>query len=190
MRNGRISGGSALLAVVAVAAATLLATRLLPPLAAEAHGRLRRGDPFERLAADHRAILDVLRRMAAARGARQRLHLLARLKRRLAAHAMAEEDIVYPLLDREAGARAEVRQFYAEHAEMKMQLYALETLADGGHGADGDDWGQHVRELHRVVARHVHEEEIDAFPRLRQLLDRPRLSAVSGQVQREKAMLL
>ena len=51
--------------------------------------------------------------------------LFVALSRSRGRHALAEEDVVHPVLHTEAGAGAQ--QLYAEHAEMKVHLYELEN---------------------------------------------------------------
>lgn len=185
-RHHRHPAGSSVWPVaLAGALAGVLASRLLPPLLAEAAGRTTGADPFDRLACDHRAILDLLHKMEEATGTAARATLLFRLKRRMAAHALAEEDIVYPLLRARAGAAEAAQHLYAEHAEMKMHLHALEELVP----ADGE-WAFQVRALRELIARHVREEEQEEFPRLRRHLDDAGMAALAGKVRREKAMIL
>src|SRR3954466_9001361 len=81
----------------------VLASRLLPPVVANASGAVRAKfgqDPFRKLEQDHRQIQSMLRQMAAAseESAAQRLKLLLMFKRSLGKHALAEEDVVYPIL--------------------------------------------------------------------------------------------
>lgn len=172
------------------AVAGVLASRLLPPVAGAAAGmaRVRAGrDPFDALIADHRRFLDLLDEMAESRSdARlQRTQLLLRLKRRLAAHAMAEEDVIYPLLSDEANAPDDARRLYSEHAEIKMRLYRLEHMAK-----NDPQWASEVRALRTLIADHArHEEEVD-FPALRRALDDERRTHLARDVHREKALVL
>lgn len=94
---------SSLGAFVWGAVAGAIASRLLPPLIAKGAGSVRIGvdsDPFSVLIADHRIFESLLTEMekSANDESLRRTQLFLRLKRRLAAHAMAEEDVVYPLL--------------------------------------------------------------------------------------------
>lgn len=172
------------------AVAGVLAGRLLPPIAAAASGsaRARAGfDPFDALAADHRRFLDLLEEMAESRSdARiQRIQLLLRLKRRLAAHAMAEEDVIYPLLADEAAASDDARKLYSEHADIKMRLYRLERMSK-----TGPEWASEARALREVIAEHArHEEEVD-FPALRRALDEKGRTHLARDLYREKALVL
>jgi iron-sulfur cluster repair protein YtfE (RIC family) len=166
----------------------LVAGHLLPPLLAQAGGWLGAGtDPFELLADDHRHFIDLLRQMEAARGSGLvfRTQLFLRLKRSLAAHAMAEEDVVYPLLAEEAGAQAAAERLYAEHGAVKTHLWALERLI-----GDADAWAERASALKRLVADHARREEEVEFPRLRHRLDDDAFARLARHVRREKAMVV
>lgn len=179
-----------LLAFAGGAAAALIASRLLPPVVAQAAGTARASagrDAFDALARDHRIILSLLDRMEHSpdRAVFDRTQLLLRLKHRLAAHAMAEEDVVYPLLHDRAQAVEHTRQLYSEHAEMKMHLYALEQIPK-----DDPRWRTRAGELRRLIEHHVDQEEEVDFPKLRQVMDQRETARMSGEVHREKAPLL
>lgn len=174
--------GGAVLAVIA--------SRILPPLAAQAAGTLRANagrDPFEALERDHRAILGLLNDLEHSpnEAVARRTQLLFRLKRRLAAHALAEEDVVYPLLHDQAHAVEDANRLYHEHAEMKMRLFALEQTPK-----DDPRWRNLVTDLRLLIAEHIHQEEEVDFPKLRDTLDEPAAAHLSGSVQREKALIL
>ena len=168
--------------------AGIVAARILPPFLAMACGsaRARAGhDPFESLIADHRRFRDLLARMKEATGTVQRAQLLLRLKRGLAAHAMAEEDVVYPMLQDEAGAKPDPTHLYAEHAAVKVLLFRLEKKL-----LAGDDWAEDVGTLSALISEHArHEEEVD-FPRLRELLGKDGGVTLARKISREKALVL
>ena len=166
----------------------ILAARILPPFLAMACGsaRARAGhDPFESLTADHQRFRDLLARMNEATATVQRAHLLLRLKRGLAAHAMAEEDVVYPMLQDEAGAKPDPTHLYAEHAAVKVLLFRLEKKV-----LAGTDWAEEVGALSALLTEHArHEEEVD-FPRLRDLLGKEGGVTLARKISREKALVL
>lgn len=187
-RRGRdLWSTSGLIAFASGAAVAILASRLLPPVVAQAAGTTMARDPFDALMDDHRHILALLDAMERTHTGEtfQRTQLLLRLKRRLAAHAIAEEDVVYPLLHDHAHQEADVRHLYGEHADMKMHLYALEQMPK-----DDPAWRRRVIQLKELVAEHVQQEEDVDFPKLRNALDQRETARLSGHVQREKALLL
>ena len=157
-----------------------LGGRLVPPLVAGAMGAMRSQlghDPFERLKQDHRRILSVLDRMQAATNdsVARRVPMFLLLKRTLGKHALAEEDVVYPILQRHGGAESAAKQLYAEHAEIKIHLYELEAaLREGG------SWQGRVEPLRSLIAQRARKEEDEELPKLRALLDRDRMRTISG----------
>jgi hemerythrin superfamily protein len=172
------------------ALAAVIASRVLPPLVAQAAGSAQAAagrDPFDALAEDHKIILSLLDRMESSpdNAAFDRTQLLLRLKRRLAAHALAEEDVVYPLLHGRAHEEGDTKHLYSEHAEMKMHLFTLEQMPK-----NDPRWRATVTELKNLIAEHVKQEEEVDFPKLRAVLDQKETAMMSGGVQREKALLL
>jgi hemerythrin superfamily protein len=172
------------------ALAAVIASRVLPPLVAQAAGSAQAAagrDPFDALAEDHKIILSLLDRMESSpdNAAFDRTQLLLRLKRRLAAHALAEEDVVYPLLHGRAHEEDDTKHLYSEHAEMKMHLFTLEQMPK-----NDPRWRNTVTELKNLIAGHVKQEEEVDFPKLRAVLDQKETAMMSGGVQREKALLL
>jgi len=172
------------------ALAAVIASRVLPPLLAQAVGSAQVAagwDPFDTLADDHRIILSLLDRMESSpdNAVFDRTQLLLRLKRRLSAHAIAEEDVVYPLLHGRAHEVDDTMHLYSEHAEMKMHLFTLEQMPKSD-----PRWRGTVTELKNLIAEHVKQEEEVDFPKLRAVLDQQETAMMSGGMQREKALLL
>jgi hypothetical protein len=168
----------------------LVGSRLLPPLIAQARGAVRGsggGDPLASLLEDHVAImshLDALVDSANAESFRRGQRLL-RLKRRLGAHAMAEENILYPALRVDAGTSEDALQLFSEHAEMKTLLYQLEQTPKSE-----EQWHSYATDLRTLVAKHIRQEEDIDFPKLRQSMDNASLIELSAKIEREKALLL
>lgn len=177
-------------AVASGLAVGVVGSRLLPPLLAGAAGSVRAGlgeNPFDRLMQDHRSVLSLLERLVGAseESAARRMAGFLAVKRALAKHALAEEDVVYPLLQAKANAAAAVKQLYSEHAEMKVHLYELEMALSSGTA-----WAERARALQALIARHIREEEDVQFPKLQGLLDDEGRRRLAGQVRREEALIL
>lgn len=167
-----------------------IASRILPPLLSQtvASWNTARGhDPFQYLAEDHDRFRRLLAEMEESRGKGtfHRTQLLARLKRGLAAHAMAEEDVIYPLIHDEVGAEVAAERLYSEHGMIKTHLYALERSMD-----DEGAWLDRAAALRRLLDAHARQEEEVEFPRLRGLLDHDALARTARHIRREKAMML
>lgn len=172
--------GRGLAAFAGGAVVALIASRILPPILAQASGAAQAAagrDPFDALAEDHRAILSLLDALERSpdNATFNRTQLLLRLKRRLAAHALAEEDVVYPLLHDRAHATEDARHLYDEHADMKVRLFALEQAPK-----DDQRWNDRVRELKALIEGHIRQEEQVDFPKLRERLNKQDTVLMSG----------
>jgi iron-sulfur cluster repair protein YtfE (RIC family) len=110
---------------------------------------------------------------------------LLQIKRSLTAHALAEEDIVYPMLREEVGAVEAADRLYREHAEIKVHLFKLEHLRK-----DDSRWHDEMQALRDLIARHAADEENTQFPRLREQLTRENIVQLSSDVEREKQFVL
>jgi hemerythrin-like domain-containing protein len=169
---------------------TLVAARMLPPLLAQARGAIRAergGDPLAPLLEDHVVIMRHLDAMVESADSETlvRSQRLLRLKRRLGAHAMAEENIVYPVLQDNAATVEDSRRLFAEHAEMKTLLYKLEVTA-----TSDARWHGYASDLRRLVERHIRQEEDVVFPHLRTVLSNGDSTTLASKIEREKALLL
>jgi hemerythrin superfamily protein len=176
--------------VMSGVAVGLLGSRLLPPIIAMATGSIRgkaARDPFQKLENDHRLILRTLSAMEQTQdgGIAKRTALFLAAKRKLAKHALAEENVVYPLLQDEAQRRDAAKHLYEEHADMKSLLYEIEMCL-----MEGRPWTEPVSRLRAMVERHAEEEEREQFPRLRAVLSEQRYGQVAAQVHREEALIL
>jgi hemerythrin superfamily protein len=171
-------------------AAGMVASRLLPPFIATLKGRgsVRAGaDPFDRLIDDHRQILSLLDKMLevpdSSTARRARLYMM--LKRKLAKHALAEEDVVYPLVRNDTANGDERRHLYDEHADMKILLHQTGEML-----ATGEPWSETVGILRSLIREHAETEEKTIFPELRRELKEMRRAKISGQISREEALIL
>lgn len=172
------------------AAGGVLLGRFLPVLFANANG-LAQGaagrDPFAGLIKEHRILLSLLEKMEnlpSTQWARRKVLFLA-FKRTIGKHAMAEEDIIYPLLKTEAERHEATQKLYREHASMKIHLFELEAAIH-----QEDEWRDAVRALHSEIEPHAREEEESEFPRLRQALDQAGLTQLSRKIRQEESLVV
>ena len=189
-KAGTAFAGRGLAGFAAGALAGVFASRVLPPLMAAASGSARvaaGGDPFDPLIADHRKFLSLLEQMEeSSQDARMhRMQLLLRLKRRLAAHAMAEEDVLYPLLSDEAKAKEDVDRLYGDHGRIKILMHRLEQFPK-----DDPQWVSEVRALKALITEHARQEEEVDFPALASTLDEAARQRLARDLHREKALVL
>jgi hemerythrin superfamily protein len=166
------------------------ATRMGSPLAGRAIGSMRAlagTDPFDALAQDHRKVLALMEAVEATSesATHRRTAMLLQIKRMLTAHALAEEDIIYPMLHDDAARKEQALKLYREHADIKVKLFELEHKAK-----DDPSWIADMRALHRIVENHAREEEEVEFPKLRAALDETQRASLLSEVHREKAMLI
>lgn len=182
--------GRDITAFILGAVAAIIAVRVMPPFMGRAAGTALNAigrDPFARLIADHRYFVALLDDMEQTENDEvfRRTQLLLRLKRALTAHALAEEDIVYPALETTATEEDATEHLYAEHGQMKVHLYELDQMPK-----DAPEWRARVHALRQIIAAHAREEEEVEFPILRAALDRRGTRTLSGTMSRERAMVL
>jgi iron-sulfur cluster repair protein YtfE (RIC family) len=88
------------------------------------------------------------------------------LHARLEVHAVAEEELFYPLLAQEADAEDETAEGVHDHNEIR---HAAAAVAEHQVGSDG--WWEAVRHTRQVNADHMAEEEVDFFPPFKEAVD-------------------
>ena len=87
------------------------------------------------------------------------------LRRMLAVHETAEEEVVYPVL-RSHGGDEIVQARLAEESEAKQALADLEKMGPKAGGFAGE-----LAAFEKAVVAHADAEEREVFPRLRQAVD-------------------
>ena len=138
------------------------------------------GDWEKQLKSEHRALKKALKAMADSDlgDAVRRVSLLASADQMITRHSLEEEKVIYPAL-KAAGAVGAVEQLFADHAEMKTIVRALQELS-----AEEPAWLDGAGLLRALVQRHVKAEE-DLFPLLHQLADRDRNRTLTTLMRRE-----
>ncbi len=138
------------------------------------------GDWEKQLKAEHATIKKLLKAMvdSGLDEAVKRAELLASADEILTRHGLEEEKVIYPAL-KSAGAGDAVDLLYADHAEMKTLLRAIQELS-----AEDPDWVERASDLRKLFLRHLKTEE-DLFPLLHQLGDRGRNQALTTLVRKE-----
>ncbi|HEY0614266.1 MAG TPA: hemerythrin domain-containing protein [Candidatus Elarobacter sp.] len=173
------------------AAAAVVVGRLGMPLVAKGIGMARAmsgaGDAFAELTADHVRVLALLEKAEIEQTGPKKLALFTLIKRDLAKHSVAEEDIIYPLIADKLLAVDAAQHLYKEHGDVKTLLAEIEEAIESG---DDARYRARVRALLENVRRHAQEEETQWFPRLKEILDEKKRALIAGKVDREKAMLV
>ena len=88
------------------------------------------------------------------------------LHAKLEVHAVAEEELFYPLLAQEAAAEDETAEGVHDHNEIR---HAATAVAE--HEVGSEDWWEAVRTVRQVNADHMSEEETDFFPPFKESVD-------------------
>jgi len=172
------------------AAGGILAGKLLPIVIANASGVARAAagqDPFAGLIREHRELLTLLDRMENTPQANyvRRGMLFAQFKRKIAKHAMAEEDVVYPMLTDDAERGEAAHKLYEEHGRMKILLFELEQAMK-----DEEAWVKAVRGLRNEIEPHARQEEEVEFPALRARMDEAGKVKLSRKIHQEEAVIV
>ena len=167
-----------------------LASRLLPPLLAQARGAAGSAmgeDPFARLIAEHKKLLSLLSDMERTPASQpgKRLLLFLAFKRLIAKHAMAEEDVVYPLLHEKADRAQAAEKLYQEHGLMKVHLFSLQRALK-----ENEAWTRHVTALRQEISEHARQEEEEEFPRVRRMRESNQSSELNRNLRQEEALIL
>ena len=168
----------------------VLLGRLLPVVYANAIG-LARGaagkDPFAGLIAEHRKLLSLLDQMEATTVDQPltRMRLFYDFKRTIGKHALAEEDIVYPLLQTDADRQEAMRKLYQEHASMKVSLFKLDQAIKEVGG-----WLDAVHSLRNEIEPHARQEEEVEFPQLRAIMSQEKSAQLSRKIEQEESLLV
>jgi hypothetical protein len=88
------------------------------------------------------------------------------LHAKLEVHAVAEEQLFYPLLAQEAGGEQETVEGVHDHNEIRHAAAAVERQQVGSEG-----WWEAVGTARQVNADHMAEEEVDFFPPFKEAVD-------------------
>lgn len=178
------------LLIASGAAAGLLLGRFGMPVVAKTAGLARAftgaGDAFDELIADHKRVLAALEKAEVEQTAPKKMALFTMIKRDLAKHSAAEEDIIYPLIADKLLAVDAAQHLYKEHGEVKTLLAEIEEALESG---DDMRYRARVRVLLESIRHHAQSEETQWFPQLKQILDEKKRAILAGKVDREKAMV-
>ncbi len=118
------------------------------------------------LAAEHAAALklfDLLEKTDDGATARRTI-LLMQLKHAIGKHAFQEENVVYAKM-RDAGLTEAADHLNHEHGYVKQYFFDLGEMAKSDPA-----WLPKLKEFRALIEKHMHEEEEDLFPRLREQL--------------------
>ncbi|WP_324276699.1 hemerythrin domain-containing protein [Blastococcus brunescens] len=98
------------------------------------------------------------------------------LHAKLEVHAVAEEQLFYPLLAQEADGEQETAEGVHDHNEIR---HAAAAVGEQQVGSDG--WWEAVRNARQINADHMAEEETDFFPPFVEAVDDEQREALGMQ---------
>ena len=141
-------------------------------------------DVVDELTTDHREALDILDRLPRTPDPEERRDLADTVIGELVRHSVAEEMHVYPAMREHLPDGREVTEHDAEeHKELERVMKGLESTA-----TDDPRFDELVGELTEKLRHHVHDEEDEQFPRLREQLPRETLVDLREKVDRAKKL--
>lgn len=154
-------------------------------IAARGAGAVDGDDVVELILADHREFEELLRELR--NREQERATRLAELADLLVAHAEAEEDEVYPNLQRRAPEdEEEIAHGAEEHADGHVALLAAIVAVDEDDGS----FEEALEELSETVLHHVDEEERDVLNAARENVPDEVRGELGRAFRRRRAELL
>lgn len=136
-------------------------------------------DLWEYLKDDHRAVDALMLQIMM--GAGNREGPFDELRQNLERHALSEEELFYPALEKHAETRDQARHSREEHAKVKTML---QTLSQGDIGSP--EWMAQLRELQESVQHHVREEEEQIFPKAQKAIPPEQAEEILRGMQKMK----
>lgn len=137
---------------------------------------------FERLATEHGEISTMIRRVSVSgHDSKVRAELFPRIRRELLAHARAEEREVYSSFSTIPELAEHMTHSAEEHHEIERMLDELNLMP-----VTDDTWITKLRELMKLVQRHVMDEELTVFPKAKKSISRGQSEELEGRYLRAK----
>ena len=139
-------------------------------------------DVVDILTADHRDMLDLLRQVETTAEAELRRDIVDTVIAEVMRHSVAEEMIVYPVVEEYVpNGSEEVAHDKEEHEELVSVMKQLEDV-----DASEPAFTERVRELAELLDHHAHDEEDEQFPKLRESIPRRELVEMGAKVENAK----
>jgi hemerythrin superfamily protein len=140
---------------------------------------------FGRLMEEHRQVETLIERIEASEDEEECDRLFEQLKQDVLTHAHAEDQIVYSRLQQEEELSQTMREAREEHALVEQVLEEL----DGFEG-EAEVWMAKFKVLKDLIQHHVEEEEDEAIPRAKKLVDDDEAADLLEQFEAAKAQEL
>jgi hemerythrin superfamily protein len=128
------------------------------------------------LQTEHRAVEDLLQRLAVEGDETVAAELVKQIMRELMSHSTAEDRVVYSTIEHNEEMEEDVEHARDEHAGIDEKLMAVVEAQPGN-----PDFKEKVQQLIECVQHHVEREENEILPKASQLID--------AETSRELALL-
>jgi len=125
---------------------------------------------------EHRAVEDLLERLAAENDEAEATELVKQIMRELMSHSAAEDRVVYSTIEHNEEMEEDVEHARDEHAAIDEKLMAVVEAQPGN-----PDFKEKVQQLIECVQHHVKQEENEILPKASQFID--------AETSRELALL-
>jgi hemerythrin-like domain-containing protein len=145
-------------------------------------------DAIEILVNDHAVIKNLLETLTAAVDVDERTNALERLKAALTIHNATEENLIYPAIERIAKKKPEAERLYHETAQADVMIFELDSLLKEGRGEE-DAFAAVAEKLRDAVGDHIEEEELHAFPQLRDEADPAQAEMLAHSIRQFRGAL-
>jgi hemerythrin superfamily protein len=132
---------------------------------------------------DHRVLEGLFQQLQADEG--DRTALVEEVAARLNAHSRAEEQKVYPAIEKaDPDEEEEVEHAYEEHREAEHLLEEVRNLVETPNFAAA------LTQFVEAVRHHVEEEESEVLPALREAVDKETLARLGAEFEEVRVALL
>ena len=128
----------------------------------------------------HKQIEAAFAAVKQAASATERAAAQEKLATLLTGHSIAEEVIIYPFMKLETSAM-DAKHAYAEQSMAKMELVALDTIAN----KMSQEYTDKLEEIRLAVTHHMIEEERDFFPELQKKASAAENTKITQQYEKE-----
>jgi hemerythrin superfamily protein len=137
-------------------------------------------DVYDKLKADHREVEKLFKTLINSEEdeRKKREENFLKLKDLLAAHADAEEEIFYPLTEKDDSSKELTLEAYEEHKIAKKLLDEISELQ-----TDDETWTAKVKVLAEVVKHHVKEEEEELFPLAKKVISKDEAVDLAQEIE-------
>ena len=130
---------------------------------------------------DHDYLKKLLEKAEESEQGSEREQLLATIRAELAAHEVAEEQLVYPALKQHEEAKDIVMEGYEEHHVADVLLDELMDVQ-----AESDVWKAKMKVLKESLEHHIEEEEGEMFDTAKRVLERGQLEDLGRRMEQMK----